>query len=127
MPGKARPLADKPAESTDTPPTTSSETAGDDKPPTDVPPAVSKDAGNEPALSEAGAVTELPEDAGQPEPPKPGVYRFTWPYSCVYNLPGQTSRTVEPGEEVFWPDGAPDALWEFVSSDEPAPAPSDNT
>lgn len=57
--------------------------------------------------------------------PQPGIYRFVWPYACTYLLPDRTSKTVEPGDEVFWPDGAPDALWEFVTA-EPAPAASDN-
>lgn len=86
----------------------------------------------------SGADVEGPAAGGEPgdggtdasgtaEGARPGVYRFTWPYPCTYQLPDRTSTAVEPGTEVFWPDGAPDALWQFVSDTEPAPAPSDNT
>lgn len=119
MPSKARPSAsdvEKPIESTDTPPATTAAADGDDKP-GDV--TSNSNAGNdEPPVAGAGDGTERPQ---------PGLYRFTWPYSCIYLLPDRISRAVETGEEIFWPDGAPDALWEFVSADEPAPAPSDNT
>lgn len=103
MPGKPRPAPADAEESSVKPP----------EPEVDA--AVEAKADPEPA-ADAGAEPQ----AGQ----KPGLYRFTWPYACTYNLPGQVSKEVEPGAEVFWPSGAPDALWEFVSD---APAPSDNT
>lgn len=130
MPPKARPPADnveKPTDPIDTPPAAAASdgagNAGGDGPKADTKAAV-----DGPSAVVDSAVVEPPakDDAEQPEPPRPGVYRFTWPYACNYLLPDRKSAAVEPGTEVFWPDGPPDALWEFVS-DQPAPAPSDNT
>lgn len=118
MPPKARPAAkdvDRAAESSETSTATA---AGAD--------ATESDSSDPVGATDVDGVSATGNDDAEPETAKPGLYRFTWPYSCTYNLPGQVSKEVEPGDEVFWPGGAPDALWEFVS-DEPAPAASDNT
>lgn len=129
MPSKARPAAEtaeKPAEPTDSPPATTATgdavaaAVGDD--------LKAETSAGDPPATDPGENTgdgAPPEDSDEAKP-LPGVYRFTWPYACNYLLPDRKSTPVEPGTEVFWPNGAPDALWEFVS-DEPAPAPSDNT
>lgn len=121
MPSKARPPADnveKPIESTDPPPApTGPVDSGGEK-------AATKT--DEPPTAGDGDDLPLEQNDDEADAPRPGVYRFTWPYACTYLLPDRTSTPVEPDTEVFWPDGAPDALWEYVS-DEPAPAASDNT
>lgn len=119
MPPKARPPADnveKPIEPTD-PPAPAEGATGDGQKANAEGPSTAADSGEAPQSAQDGDVADAP---------RPGVYRFGWPYACIYLLPDRTSTAVEPGTEVFWPDGAPDALWEFVS-DQPAPALSDNT
>lgn len=120
MPPKARPTEDveKPAESNDAPPATATGDGKKTKPKADQPQSTTDDVD--------GAEEPPAEGDVETGAPKPGLYRFTWPYPCIYQLPDRTSKPVEAGEEIYWPDGAPDALWESVS-DEPAPAPSDNT
>lgn len=126
MPSKARPAAAgaKATESIDEPPADAAASEAGDAPAGDGP---APNAETADATGDADGIEVSTADSQQAESPQPGVYRFTWPYSCVYNLPGQTSKAVKPEEEVFWPAGPPDALWEFVTTDEPAPAPSDNT
>lgn len=71
----------------------------------------------------AESVTSAPQDY---VPPPPGVYRFDNAYPCAYTTPDRATTFVEPGTEVWWPAGPPDARWVFVA-DEPAPATSTDT
>lgn len=53
------------------------------------------------------------------------LYRFTYPYPCLYDGYQQLSGWVAFGQIVEWPDGPPDPNWGPVQADEkPQAAPA---